>query len=177
MARLVTGSSGGMLTVFLAVGLAVGPGSTPFLPTPVSAAAEAGVGASGQPPTSRAGSVGAGRPTAAYERRVIGCSRAGRPIFAWRLGEPAGRPVVLLSTMHGDEPATRSILTSLRDGRPVTGIDLWVVPVVNPDGLARGTRHNARGWTSTATSRTPGLSSMGATSPVRARPASPRRAP
>ena len=42
-----------------------------------------------------------------------------------------------MSTMHGDEPATRRILAALRDGRPVRGIDLWLIPVVNPDGLAR----------------------------------------
>ena len=47
--------------------------------------------------------------------------------------------------MHGNEPHTRQILTSLRDGRPIRGIDLWVVPVVNPDGLARHTRRNAHG--------------------------------
>ena len=33
----------------------------------------------------------------------------------------------------------------LRDGRKIQGIDLWVVPAYNPDGLARGTRRNAHG--------------------------------
>ena len=53
--------------------------------------------------------------------------------------------MLLISTMHGDEGKPRQILGALRDGRPVRGIDLWVVPVYNPDGLARGTRKNARG--------------------------------
>ncbi|WP_210502720.1 M14 family zinc carboxypeptidase [Nocardioides xinjiangensis] len=82
---------------------------------------------------------------AVVEVRTIGHSVAGRPVRAWRLGEPGKRRVVLVSTMHGDEPATRRILEALRDGRPVRGIDLWVVPTYNPDGLARGTRRNARG--------------------------------
>ena len=87
----------------------------------------------------------ADRPRAVVEHRVIGRSVQGRPLHAWRLGEPGRRRVVLLSTMHGNEPHTRQILTSLRDGRPIRGIDLWVVPVVNPDGLARHSRRNAHG--------------------------------
>lgn len=47
--------------------------------------------------------------------------------------------------MHGNERQTKRILTSLRDGRRIKGIDLWVVPVYNPEGFARGTRKNARG--------------------------------
>lgn len=92
-------------------------------------------------------SAGPDRP-AVIEKRVIGTSVRGRPIVAWHLGEPDAprvRTVVLISTMHGDEPATRRILETLRDGRPVHDLDLWVVPTYNPDGLARGTRKNARG--------------------------------
>jgi len=85
------------------------------------------------------------RPDAVIEKRVIGHSVRGRPIRAWRLGEPGERRVLLISTMHGDEGHTRQILESLRDGRPIRGLDLWVVPVYNPDGLARGTRRNAHG--------------------------------
>ena len=82
---------------------------------------------------------------AVVEVRTIGHSVKGRPIRAWRLGEPGKRPVVLVSTMHGNEPHTRRILESLRDGRAIQGIDLWVVPTYNPDGLASGSRRNARG--------------------------------
>ncbi|QZY28466.1 M14 family zinc carboxypeptidase [Nocardioides coralli] len=78
-------------------------------------------------------------------KRKIGESVRGRPIMAYRLGERSKRDVVLISTMHGDEPHTRQILTALRDGRPIAGVDLWVVPTYNPDGLAAGTRKNARG--------------------------------
>lgn len=79
------------------------------------------------------------------ERHVIGHSVQGRPIVAWRLGEP-GRPAyVLISTMHGNEPRTRLILDTLRRGPRFGGIDLWVIPVLNPDGLAGHSRRNAHG--------------------------------
>lgn len=77
--------------------------------------------------------------------RVIGRSVRGRPIRAWHLGERGQPRVLLISTMHGDEPHTQQILTSLRDGRPIYGVNLWVLPTYNPDGLRRGTRKNARG--------------------------------
>ncbi len=78
-------------------------------------------------------------------RRVIGHSVQGRPIVAWHLGEPGKPKVVLISLMHGNEPAPRRILTDLRDGYPVHDVNLWVVPVYNPDGFARRTRKNAHG--------------------------------
>jgi murein peptide amidase A len=83
-----------------------------------------------------------------YERVVIGESVNGRDIVAYHLGEPArpGVPtVVLMSTMHGNEPHTRQILFGFKDGRPVIGVDLWIVPTYNPDGLAAGARKNAHG--------------------------------
>ena len=120
MAVLRTSSAYALALVLTAAGLA--------LPTQ-AAAVEAGDDA---------------RP-AVVEVRTIGHSVKGRPIRAWRLGEPGKRRIVLVSTMHGDEPHTRRILETLRDGRPVRGIDLWVVPTYNPDGLVRGTRRNARG--------------------------------
>ena len=86
-----------------------------------------------------------GRP-AVVEARVIGHSVRGRAIVAYRVGDPrSSNKAVAMSTMHGNEPYTRRILASIRDGRPVTGVDLWLVPVVNPDGLARHTRKNAHG--------------------------------
>ena len=77
--------------------------------------------------------------------RVIGHSVQGRPIVAWHLGEPGKKKVVLISLMHGNEPAPRRILTDLRDGAPVHDVNLWIVPVYNPDGLAHHTRKNAHG--------------------------------
>lgn len=97
------------------------------------------------PPLPARASVEPGGRPAVVEARTIGLSVRGRPIRAWRLGEPGKRVIVLVSTMHGDEPRTRRILESLREGPPLTGIDLWVIPTYNPDGLARGSRRNARG--------------------------------
>ena len=86
-----------------------------------------------------------GRP-AVVETRVIGRSVAGRPIVAWRVGQPtSSRKVVVLAAMHGNETGPSRILANLRDGRPVRGADIWLVPTYNPDGVARHARHNARG--------------------------------
>lgn len=95
--------------------------------------------------TAATASVAAPKRPAVVEVRTIGRSVQGRPIRAWRLGEPGRRRIVMISTMHGNEPHTRGILEALRDGRRITGVDLWVIPTYNPDGLARGTRRNARG--------------------------------
>lgn len=76
-------------------------------------------------------------------RKVIGHSVRARPIIAWHLGERGYKKVVLISLMHGNEPAPRRILTNLRDGARVHHLNLWLVPVYNPDGLARHTRKNA----------------------------------
>jgi len=78
-------------------------------------------------------------------KRVLGKSVKGRKIIAYHLGEPGEKKVVLISVMHGNEPAPRRILTNLIDGARVHGLDLWVLPVYNPDGLARHTRKNAHG--------------------------------
>jgi murein peptide amidase A len=85
-----------------------------------------------------------GRP-AVIGTRVLGTSVQGRKIVAYHLCEPGRKKVVLISLMHGNEPAPRRILTDLMDGPPVHGINLWVVPVYNPDGFAHHTRKNAHG--------------------------------
>lgn len=80
------------------------------------------------------------------ERRVIGTSVQGRPIYAYRKGNPySGRKVVLFGQMHGNEKAgvvtarhlVNEVAVSLR-------ADVWVVPSINPDGYVAGTRTNAR---------------------------------
>lgn len=88
------------------------------------------------------------KPRTVVRRTVIGTSVQGRDIVAFRLGEPARprvRTVVLLAAMHGNEAAPSQILRRLVKGRPIIGLDLWVVPTYNPDGVAAGTRKNANG--------------------------------
>lgn len=88
---------------------------------------------------------GPGRP-AVVKVKKIGKSVRGRPIMAWQLGNPkARRTVVAMAAMHGNELAPRRILWSLRDGRKIRGVNLWVIPRVNPDGARRHRRKNAHG--------------------------------
>jgi hypothetical protein len=92
-------------------------------------------------------SSGASTPRAAVlEVRVIGHSVQGRPIRAWHLGDPTS-PVkaVFVAAMHGNEAQPARILRNLRDGRKISGADIWVVPVMNPDGVHGHHRRNAHG--------------------------------
>ncbi len=76
--------------------------------------------------------------------QVVGQSVRGRPIVARRAGDPAGRPVLVVGAIHGDEGAGRAVVRELADAAP-RGIDLWLVSTLNPDGSRAGTRTNARG--------------------------------
>lgn len=80
-----------------------------------------------------------------HEKRVIGHSVQGRPITAFRLGTPGGTPALLVGQIHGDENVGVTIAQKILKGRPIKGIDLWVVATMNPDGRALGTRGNAHG--------------------------------
>ena len=86
-----------------------------------------------------------------HERRKVGESVDGRTIWAYHLGEPSDVPkagikrVVLIATMHGDEQQSRVPLLAMKEGPALVGADVWLVPTYNPDGLAAGTRKNARG--------------------------------
>jgi protein MpaA len=87
-------------------------------------------------------------PPAALVRRhvVLGRSVRGRPIVAIEIGEPSSpRKVLVVGCIHGNEPAGIDIARSLAQGPPPNGVDLWVVPELNPDGVAANTRQNAHG--------------------------------
>jgi protein MpaA len=75
-----------------------------------------------------------------YHRETIGSSSEGRPITAYRAGEK-GKPVVMVvATMHGEENFGQYLARGLLEGKKIKGVDLWVVPVLNPDGLRRDRR-------------------------------------
>ena len=82
--------------------------------------------------------------TPVLERRVIGHSVRHRAIVAYHLGDPTIRRVdVVIGQMHGDEHAGVRVVRALIGGGRITGVNLWVVPTMNPDGDAAHTRRNA----------------------------------
>ena len=105
---------------------------TPQSEEPTELPAEAGLGAGGR-------SVKA--PT------TIGRSAGGRQLRAWFVGDVEAKHVlVLLGQMHGDEKAGKATAAWVRDHvRPKKDTAIWVVPTMNPDGDARGSRVNANG--------------------------------
>ncbi|MBI4717196.1 MAG: DUF2817 domain-containing protein [Planctomycetes bacterium] len=81
---------------------------------------------------------------------VLGRSVEERPICAYVRGDSARKTVLVLGGFHGDEP--KSVRLSLRFVELLRGASQaaapgrWVViPLVNPDGLVRRKRRNARG--------------------------------
>lgn len=82
---------------------------------------------------------------APVRRELIGRSVRGRPIYVYRLGTPGARPVLVVGCTDGDEPAGIAIVRALLTLQPPQGVDLWLLPTVNPDGLAAGTLGNAHG--------------------------------
>ena len=79
-------------------------------------------------------------------RVLLGHSALGRPIFAFELGDPTSAMTMLVvGCIHGDESAGIAIARNLISGPPPSTIDLWVIPNLNPDGVALGTRQNGRG--------------------------------
>ena len=84
-------------------------------------------------------------PSVAAPRRplVLGRSVAGRRIVVFRAGDPRGPKVLVVGCIHGNETAGIAVARALVHTH--TGADLWIVPVLNPDGVAAGTRQNHRG--------------------------------
>jgi protein MpaA len=77
---------------------------------------------------------------------TVGTSVRGRPIVVHVVGDPgAGRSVLVVGCVHGDETAGVAITRSLRAAAPPAGTALWLVDAFNPDGCAAHTRQNARG--------------------------------
>jgi protein MpaA len=83
--------------------------------------------------------------SAGVHRFVLGRSVDGRPIVAVEVGDPRSRrKVLVVGCIHGNEPAGIAVALRLERSSP-RGVDLWIVPVLNPDGRQAGTRGNAHG--------------------------------
>jgi protein MpaA len=75
----------------------------------------------------------------------LGRSVRGRPIRAIVLGDPsATSPVLVVGCIHGNETAGIAVADRLASGPPPRRSAIWIIPDLNPDGVAAGTRQNAR---------------------------------
>jgi len=81
---------------------------------------------------------------AAAASLLFGHSAQDRPLRAERVGEGPVK-VLVVGSIHGNETAGTAVLARLRRSAPPPGVELWLVDSVNPDGVRRGTRQNARG--------------------------------
>jgi protein MpaA len=88
----------------------------------------------------------AATPTLVHRVVIVGRSVEGRPIEAIEIGDPsAARKALVVGCIHGTECAGVAVADTLAVMRPQPGLDLWIVPDLNPDGDAAGTRGNADG--------------------------------
>ena len=77
---------------------------------------------------------------------VIGHSVRGRAITAIVRGpDDAKRKILVVGCIHGNECAGLRITSALARSQPLKGVQLWIVPEMNPDGTAADTRQNAHG--------------------------------
>ena len=78
--------------------------------------------------------------------KVVGTSVQDRPIRVAYRGpaRPAAR-VLVVGCIHGDECPAIKVVRRLAWQTDPRRVGLWLVPTVNPDGRALGTRQNARG--------------------------------
>jgi protein MpaA len=88
----------------------------------------------------------AGPAAAGVRTRDLGDSVQGREIVAVEVaGAHPRTSVLVVGCIHGNEPAGIAIARALTLVQPPKGVALWIVPDLNPDGVAAGTRQNADG--------------------------------
>jgi murein peptide amidase A len=92
----------------------------------------------------------AGRAAAAdpvgRRQTLLGRSVDGRPIAAIETGDfDSSTRLLVVGCIHGNEPAGVAISRWLSHGPLPRELDVWIVPVLNPDGVAARTRGNAHG--------------------------------
>ena len=88
------------------------------------------------------------RPAHDHETRQLGTSVMGVPIVGHFFGS-SGPKTLIFAAIHGDEPTTAQVTRRLVEylsthPEGYLGRRVLVLPVANPDGLARQTRANAR---------------------------------
>jgi hypothetical protein len=77
--------------------------------------------------------------------KVVGRSAQGRPIELHQLGDPRwSGELLVFGCIHGDECGA-SAVAPLTGGCPDPSADIFLVPNLNPDGVAVGSRLNGRG--------------------------------
>lgn len=82
----------------------------------------------------------------AGKRMTIGHSVLGRPLVATVKGSvEAPTRVLAIGCVHGDETAGIRVARRLVASAPPPKAALWIVPSLNPDGVAARTRGNSRG--------------------------------
>jgi protein MpaA len=80
------------------------------------------------------------------EQRDLGTTWQGRTITAYRVGTPGGRVVLAVGSIHGDEQAGIEIVEHMRDAAAIpAGLDVWIIPTINPDGNAMDVEGNGAG--------------------------------
>jgi murein peptide amidase A len=80
------------------------------------------------------------------QAETIGRSVQDRPIAVQVAGDSdAALRVMVVGSIHGNETAGHAVIRRLRALGPPGGMRIWTVRTVNPDGVAAGTRGNARG--------------------------------
>ncbi len=87
-------------------------------------------------------------PVGVTQQVVVGYSVQGRPIIAYHrytLGSYDRKPFLVIGQMHGDEETGKRVISSLRTRSLPAGVNLWLIPTMNPDGDAKNTRTNSRG--------------------------------
>jgi predicted deacylase len=97
---------------------------------------------------------GSARPALAapvVQELTLGASGQDRPITALRVGSGPRKFVLVGNTHGGPEANTFQLVSMLADyfranpGAVPASVSLYLIPTINPDGLALGTRFNANG--------------------------------
>jgi protein MpaA len=81
----------------------------------------------------------------AQPHTVLGHSVKGRAIVAYERGDRSAPATVVVGVIHGNETAGLAVIERLRTMPLPAHVHLWLVPMLNPDGVAAGTRQNAHG--------------------------------